>query len=305
MVGRNTPLVAMAVVGSLLVGTPSAHAQDVEANDHVVVILDGSGSMKRDMGARTRMDAAKEALSVVLRDLDPQTHIGIYAFSARVRDPWVYPLGPRDDARLAEAIAAVQPSGETPLGRSLKDATDALFEVREKEFGYGTYRLLVVTDGEATDEKLMLRYAPELVNRGIGMDVIGVAMQEDHALKRYGHSYRSADDPETLVMAVREALAEVPLGDEASAEVFAELEGLPDAFSMAAIEALAGASQANHPLGERPKPKVEPAPAAPPRKDAPVPERRPAPSACSSLPATTGLGLFGVLLLGLRRRQTA
>ena len=51
--------------------------------------------------------------------------------------------------------------------------------------------------------------AGEIEARGIVLDVVGVAMSTDHTLKRKANSYRSADDPDSLVQAVEEIFAEV------------------------------------------------------------------------------------------------
>jgi len=92
----------------------------------------------------------------------------LLVFSAKgVETDWLYPLGPRDDAKLMQAIDRPQPGGGTPLGAYLKKGTDRLLEERAKQFGYGTFRLLVVTDGEAGDKELVERYTPEVIARGI------------------------------------------------------------------------------------------------------------------------------------------
>ena len=77
----------------------------------------------------------------------------------------------------------------------MKQGADALLDARKKQFGYGTYRLLVVTDGETDDAGLVDGYTPDIISRGITIDAIGVEMQSQHTLATMVHSYRSADDP--------------------------------------------------------------------------------------------------------------
>jgi hypothetical protein len=233
-----------------------------EYRDNVVLVLDASGSMKDPMpgGRGTKMAAAKAALKTVLSQIPPTTHIGLLVFSARnLPDPWVYPLGPRKDAQLMAAIDLPDPYGNTPLGRYIKEGADRLLRERAAQFGYGTYRLLVVTDGEAQDRDLVDRYAPEVLARGITMDVIGVAMRQDHTLARKAHSYRRANDAASLQRAVAEVLAEVtrPQTDTAQADAFAALAAIPAELAEAALEALS--TSGNHPIGETPG---APAPAA-------------------------------------------
>lgn len=246
----------VALAFALLLSHPGgAVARAEEYHDNVVIVLDASGSMKDLMpgGQVAKIAAAKAALKTVLQHVPTNTYIGLLVFSARnVRDPWIYPLGPRRDDDLLRAIDLPDPFGNTPLGHYLKVGADRLLQERAKQFGYGSYRLLIVTDGEAQDQNLVDRFAPDVLARGITMDVIGVAMSQDHTLARKAHSYRRANDPASLQRAVAEVLAEVskPKNDLAQADAFALLAPIPDAIALAALQALS--TSGNHPIGESP-----------------------------------------------------
>jgi hypothetical protein len=298
----STLLLATALTGP-------ASAQDADdAHSAVVIIMDGSGSMKDLFHGVSRMDAAKNALKVVLKTLPADTEVGLLVFGSRrsgQQGPWNYPLDRREDAVLMSAIDEVFPSGKTPLGEYIKIGADALLKDRDENLGYGTYRLLVVTDGEASDEDLMERFAPEIVDRGIVLDVIGVDMERSHTLKKMATSYRAADRPEELVEAVREVLAEVSFGQDstADAEVFETLDGLPDNFAMATIESLASGTQNNRPIGSPP-----PQSPAPPEPQLAPPEssnQNTAPSGGCSTIAGAGSLVGALALPGLvaRRRR--
>jgi hypothetical protein len=291
---------------SALSGAALAQEPD-DSHSAVVIILDGSGSMTEIFHGVSRMDAAKSALKTVLKTLPNDTELGLLVFASRRGDqvgPWAYPLGARSDNRLMPAIDSVSPGGRTPLGEYIKYGADALLENRERNLGYGTYRLLVVTDGQASDSSKMERFAPEVVDRGIVLDVIGVDMEQSHTLKQMATSYRAADRPEELEEAVREVLAEVSFGQDstADAEVFATLEGLPDSFAMATIESLTSGTQNNHPIGYVAK---EPVPERAPVSSSSVP---PAPSSssggCSTVLSASGLASVLILpaLVARRRR---
>lgn len=180
--------------------------------DNIVVILDASGSMKnkfRGDETKSKMDAAKEALQEVLAKIPDGTNIGVLVFSGRnVTNEWVYPLGPKDTNRLIEAINRPEPEGGTPLGRYIRIGANRLLEQREKQYNYGNYRLLIVTDGEAQDPENVAKYTPEILNRQLRVDVIGVDMNTDHQLAQEADSYRRADNPGELVAAVSQILAE-------------------------------------------------------------------------------------------------
>ena len=180
--------------------------------DNIVIILDASGSMQDKFRAdetKSKMDAAKEALKEVLAKVPEGTNIGLLVFSGRnIQNEWVYPLGPKDTARLIAAVDLPQPDGGTPLGRYMRIGANRLLEQREKQYNYGNYRLLIVTDGEAQDKDKVAQYTPEILNRQIRVDVIGVDMKTDHKLATDADSYRRADNPGELVAAVSQILAE-------------------------------------------------------------------------------------------------
>ncbi len=243
----------MRCMGYLLIAallTGSAAAQEVYI-DNVVVVLDASGSMKEYMrGTGTqKIDAAKEAIKEVLRNTPPKTQVGLLVFGRQRR--WEYPLGPRDDRKLFAALDQVEAVGGTPLGEFMKTGTDRLLQARKEQFGYGSYRLLVVTDGEASDQELVNRYTPDIVSRGIVVDVIGVDMRQDHTLAQKVHSYRRANDPESLKQAIREVFAEVGSASDGMAgdSAFEELAGLPSEAASAIIASLV--STGNDPIGSR------------------------------------------------------
>lgn len=236
MLSLLAPLLLLAVIGR------DAAASEI-AHNNVVVVLDASGSMETVMPGTNvkRMDAARSALREVLSAVPQDTRIGILVFgSMQGAREWVYPLGPLDRNALNDAIGRPVAGGMTPLGEYIKKGADVLLEQRAKQHGYGTYRLLVVTDGEATDRHLMERIAPRVVARGIVFDVIGVDMAARHTLAKMAHSYRSANDPESLKRAVGEVFAEVAATADgsAAADAFAELDGIPDDFALAVIKAL-------------------------------------------------------------------
>jgi hypothetical protein len=240
-----------ALLGAVLAGlwaAPLGQAQ-VQVTDNVVVVVDASGSMGAPMGGSTRMSVAKDALKQVLEQIPDTTHVGILVFP---RGNWVYPLGPRKESMLAGAIDSIQSGGATPLGDYIKRGADALLKARRKQFGYGTYRLLVVTDGEATDRGKVEAFTPDIISRGITIDCIGVEMASRHTLATKVHSYRNANDPESLKQAISEVFAEVASGDAGPGgeNAFELIADLPEATASAMLKSLS--TSGNQPIGEGP-----------------------------------------------------
>lgn len=246
----------LAMVGPMVIGLVSpALAQPASsatsgqgAHDCVVVVFDDSGSMNEPFGDESRLKAAKRGLKVVLRSVPSTTWVGLLAINAG----WLYQISPLDLGRLNGIIDQMDTPGGTPLARNIKAGADALMAERAKQFGYGQYRLLVVTDGEETESpELIDAYPPEVRARGLTLDVIGVGIGQEHALRKYAHTYRGADNPEALETAMREVLAErVDTGDQTGGDAFALVAGLDPGVAAQAIVALG--KMPNHPIGEQP-----------------------------------------------------
>jgi hypothetical protein len=220
-------------------------------NPNVVVVVDDSGSMKQlmktEQGLRSRIDVAKGALTGVLQKLPPETRLGILLLNQHAQTQnWLVPLEPLKVDEAVRRVQSLRADGGTPLGARIKGGADALLEAREKQI-YGDFRLLVITDGEATDPDLLFGYMPDILSRGLKLDVIGVDMVDDHSLARLAHSYRRANDSQSLSKALQEVFAESTASTTANAsgssasveDDFAVIADLPDDFATEVLASLA------------------------------------------------------------------
>lgn len=228
--------------------TMGVKAQEVNI-DNVVIILDSSGSMNSNMRDTDiqKLFAAKTAIKEVISTIPQSTQIGVLVFGGNVND-WLYPLGIRDDKKILQAIDEISAYGGTPLGEYLKKGADRLLEARRSQYGYGSYRLLIVTDGEADDAHLVNTYTADIISRGIIADVIGVDMAVDHTLATKVHSYRRANDPASLKKAIQEVFAEVgkTTDDQTQIDAFKELSGISTEIAKGIISAYAASE--NEPI---------------------------------------------------------
>ncbi len=266
----------MLLFSLLILSLQICNADDIH-KDNIVVILDASGSMQDKFSGdqtKSKMEAAKEALQAVLAKVPDDTWIGLLVFSgANIRNEWVYPLGQKDTQTLIAAIDLPQPGGGTPLGKYIRIGANRLLEERAKRYNYGNYRLLIVTDGEASDAAQVEHYTPEILNRQIRVDVIGVDMKTDHMLAQVVDSYRRADNPGELVAAVSQILAETgdlgtdadgedafeyiaPLSSEIAADLIQRLTTPPSNTAIAVKPMTAPAPQATTPPRQGPTPQV-------------------------------------------------
>ena len=223
--------------------------------ENIVVLLDASGSMnepfsvtKQDNESITKIRVAKEALETVLTQLTEDVNIGLLVFSVAHSDPWLYPLGMKDEVRFLSALASVEAGGGTPLAQYMKSGADTLLAQRERQFNYGSYRLLIITDGQAKSAELVNTYTSAIKDRQIRIDVIGVDMEEEHTLATVVDSYRRADNPEQLVEAVAKVLAETSTDTQnGNNSQFDLLQPLTEELAISLIKALTKAPS-NQPI---------------------------------------------------------
>ncbi len=230
-------VVALGWGAAMLVGN------HVDAAQNVVVVLDDSGSMRQTMRTDrrhvSRIQAARDALSKVVQGLAPDAQLGILLLNHRGRGhEWLVPIGPLNVSQTLAKIATIEANGGTPLGSQMRVAADALLEHRQKQI-YGDFRLLVITDGEANDSNLLTAYLPDLLSRGILLDVIGVDMQANHSLAASAHSYRRADDAQSFEKALAEVFAETNTASDQDGSDYAQIADLPDELATQVLASLA------------------------------------------------------------------
>jgi len=238
----------------------------VFADDHIVIVMDTSGSMGEYMrSARmTRMDVAKNSLNDVLANTPASTKVAILSFGGWIYNP---ELNPVEKNELIAAVDSMRPSGGTPLYEYMREGATVLLKARENAGNSGTYKLLVVTDGEAGDSYLnrdgtfkdgtfKAGVLEDIISRGIVVDVIGLDLKGDHGLKtQINGSYMKGDDPDSLTENIQKSIvAEVNFDDGIGDEIFNEVSQIPDTFANSVITALT--TYQNHPIGEKPPIKV-------------------------------------------------
>lgn len=226
-----------------LLAAPAAAQEAV--HDNTVIVFDASGSMEGQ-----KLVMAKDALKEAVKAIPATTHVGLLEFPG---SKWIYPLGPLDSQRLNAAIDGIRAGGGTPLGVHIKLGADALLEHREKQHNYGTYKLLVVTDGEADGgERFTVdEVVPEVRARGLTLDAIGVQMAKRHTLSTKVDRYADAQDFTAFVEAVKLTFAEVPTTDPAAArDAFDAIDGLDPQLGKVVLAAFS--TFENHPIGEQP-----------------------------------------------------
>lgn len=178
-------------------------------------LFDMSGSMDENCSGKRKIDGAKEAVTRFMKNIPDDVNIGLMLFGTRSEEEYAeaLPIASGNKDKFLEIINSLQPNGKTPLGEALLASVDKIIEQYKKQLGYGTYRIIIITDGEQTgvDLKQPCNY---LAQHGfIGLYSIGLCMKSSHTLKRYSLSYRDANNYEELEHALVEATAESDVFD--------------------------------------------------------------------------------------------
>jgi uncharacterized protein with von Willebrand factor type A (vWA) domain len=183
---------------------PGSH---MDPSSNAYIILDGSGSMSGEPIAE-----AKRAVSSFVRSAPEDLNIGLYVFDQNNQSgSEVVPLGQGSGQRaeLLKAIASVRAGGGTPLGAALRAGTDSLINRFQMQLRYGDIRLIVVTDGEASDARAFDSGILHARTHHVPIYTIGFRMRSNHPLRQFSEAYLTANDEKELLDAMRQTLAEL------------------------------------------------------------------------------------------------
>jgi hypothetical protein len=203
-------------VPAVLAQAPPQTAEGGEASlaRNFYFVFDGSGSMGEALNQRctgdkrfqSRLAGAKWAVEKFMPHVPDAVNLGLWVFDAYGNSERVA-LGPGNREQFLSEIGKISAGRKTPLTEAITQAVDRLVRQRDKQLGYGEFRLIVVTDGEATGQPLSQAVQYARAQR-IPIYTIGLCLGETHALRQYSVAYRAADSIEALRRGLEEMLAE-------------------------------------------------------------------------------------------------
>ena len=161
---------------------------------NIEVIEDGSGSMMdiQCSGSYRKYEAVSRAMDSFLKVVPSEYNLGFLDFTNDTIHDLV-PLGIGNRGLISTEVKKIVPAGSTPLGQSIAVAVDRLKKQASKQFGYGEYIVLVLTDGEANDNdgKYKIEYVVDNVLRTTPIKIytIGFCIGDGHSLNKRGYTY--------------------------------------------------------------------------------------------------------------------
>ncbi len=185
----------------------SPEGSSMDPSSNAIIVFDGSGSM-----AGEPIEQAKRAVGSFVARAPQELNIGLVVFdNSRPDGKEVLPLGRGEDQRqmLKEQIIQIRAGGGTPLGSAIKIGTDSLIKQFQKQLRYGDIRLIVVTDGAASDMEIFSRSIQYAQEYDVPIYTIGFRIASSHPLRQFSEAYFTANDEAQLLSAMEETLAEL------------------------------------------------------------------------------------------------
>lgn len=195
---------------TLLPAAPSAAAEE---SVPVMVVLDASGSMMQDDAPGLRIDAAKSAVKNLIGAVPDSARMGLMVYGtgtdsapsskaagcADIRT--LAPVGAVDKASLTAAVDGIKATGYTPVGASLRAASEALAGVKGKR------SVILVSDGiDTCAPPAACDVAKELAATGTDLSIHSIGFKVDASAraelecisKATGGTYTDARDAAAL-----------------------------------------------------------------------------------------------------------
>lgn len=185
---RTSPLALFAAAA--LAAVPAQAAR-------VEIILDVSGSMRAQMGAETRIDAARKAIRATLAGIQPDSVVGLRLYGHRVSQDnkaesckdteLAVPFQPVDKPAFQAMVDRAMPRGQTPLTYSLEQAA--------RDFGPASDEervIILVSDGEESCGGNPEAAARNLLAQGFKLKVHTIGFDVDAAARAQLEAISSA-----------------------------------------------------------------------------------------------------------------
>lgn len=183
------------------------------------LILDASGSMWAKVGARTRIDIAKEVMVQVIQNLPDDAEVALRVYGHRIGpgkagacedSELLFPFAKIDKRRLLERIRAIRALGTTPIAYSLRQVA--------KDFGGapGEKMVVLVTDGKEECGGSPSAAVSGLLAQGLNVrvNIVGFALADEatkwevqRVAELSGGRFFDATDAKALRGAIEQALA--------------------------------------------------------------------------------------------------
>lgn len=182
--------------------------------NNFMIVYDGSGSMADpDPSCGVPVDQMKhsEGIAAVkaFADAVPQEdNLGLLVFDQNGINVRVKLGEPR--TKFNQQVESISVGQGTPLRAATLSGYHELTAQAQRQFGYGRYSLIIITDGAASSGQDPTRVVNDIVDQTpIEVWAVGFCLGEGHSLNQPGRTfYVSANSPQDLIEGLKGVLAE-------------------------------------------------------------------------------------------------
>lgn len=161
-----------------------------EGPQNILIILDASYSMVDRIGNDTKMEIAKRVVINTVKNLPPNTRVGLRVYGHKIgliglypcrKTELLVPINFNTTGEIINRVRRIQPTGQTPISFSLKTAV-----INDFNGINGPKRIILVSDGQETCDGNPCDFAVDMVRRGIDLkiDVVGFALRDPAAINQ-------------------------------------------------------------------------------------------------------------------------
>ena len=192
-----TAILSLTIIG---LADPHIPLENLKEGVNVVMVIDNSGSMAAQDYYPTRLDAAKNAAEILLKNLEKDDHVGIVIFETGAMASSY--LTPFKEKTMRDLSAISQREGATVLGDGLVLGVEMATSIPNKK-----KVVIVLSDGEYNSGIISPQEAIEYSKlKEIQVHTIGLGSEEPVfvAVSPYGGPLYTELDEETLIAIAKE-----------------------------------------------------------------------------------------------------
>lgn len=184
-----------------VITNPEAYGQD-----NLVIVVDRSGSMEGICGEASKAATTVEVLKSFIPNIPSTVAVGYIEFDRNSRV--VVPLELNNQAALLSAVGDYRADGgSTYLGEAIGEAFTVLSDQALTQASTGTYRIVVITDGAASDERALKSILLTTGTTPVEVMTAGFCMG-DHVLNDPGQTiYVEATNADELLALLTDAVS--------------------------------------------------------------------------------------------------
>ncbi len=197
----------------LLFSSNSFASDDLLLRKNIIIIFDDSGSMRvKAKNKKSRLSRAKESTIKFVSHLPNNYNLGFYGLNHGYKFP-LQAVDEKSLKQITKIISTMRAKGSTPIAKAINKMVNKMQKQKSIQAGYGTYTIVIATDGAANKQNEMLKAVDKAIDEGIEIKTIGIDIGS-HTLKSVTN-FTEASSVEQLVEAMKKAInSEISLDNE-------------------------------------------------------------------------------------------